>query len=290
MKKLNLLALALFVAALGWVYTFNNDITRTIQNRISAFFAAFKKTGASAQDAITGASEAKMTSEQLRALNNKLAIENAELKIYRSQVESLQGEVKRLSELLKFDERSPLALIPAKIIVRKVSAWHHGATIDRGSRHGIQAGSPIVVPVRPRPDAPEQPALVGRILRIGENESEILFITDELCKVSGRVEGSVFKGILEGVRVSTSRRPELRLRYLSREATVEKERLVYSSDTTNRFPPDILLGTVVDFRPGDASSEAIVEPAANLDDLPYVFVLEQKVEAKSAPPPPADPP
>ena len=290
MKKLNLLALVVFVGALVWVYSFNNDTTRTIQNRISAFFAAFKKTGANVQDALTGASEEKLTPEQLRALNDKLAIENAELKIYRSQVENLQGEVKRLSALLKFDERSPLALIPAKIIVRKTMAWYHGATIDRGWRHGIQENSPVVVPVKPRPDAQEQPALVGRILRVGENESEILFITDEQCKVSGRVEGSVFKGMLEGTRVSTSRRPELRLRYLLREATVDKERLVYTSDTTNRFPPDILLGTVVDFRQGDASSEAVVEPAANLDDLPYVFVLEQKVEAKPAPPPPADPP
>jgi rod shape-determining protein MreC len=267
MKKLNLLALVVFVGALVWVYTFNNATTRTIQNRISAFFGAFKKTGANVQDALTGVSEEKMTPEQLRALNSKLAIENAELKIYRSQVEGLQGEVKRLTALLKFDERSPLALIPAKIIVRKTMAWYHGATIDRGSRHGIQEGSPVVVPVKPRPDALEQPALVGRIQRVGENESEIFFITDEQCKVSGRVEGSVFKGMLE-----------------------DTERLVYSSDTTNRFPPDILLGTVVDFRQGDASSEAIVEPAANLDDLPYVFVLEQKVEAKPAPPPPADPP
>ena len=85
MKKLNLLALAVFVGALVWVYSFNNDTTRTIQNRLSAFFAAFKKTGANVQDALTGASEEKLTPEQLRALNDKLAIENAELLLQDAQ-------------------------------------------------------------------------------------------------------------------------------------------------------------------------------------------------------------
>jgi len=181
--------------------------------------------------------------------------------------------------------RSELALIPAKIIVRKTSAWYRGATIDKGWHQGVQDGSPVILPAGSQGRA----GLVGRVARTAENESEILFITDELCKVAGQVEGTSERGILEGVRVSTSRRPGLRLRFLARDAKIEKNQRVHSWDNTNRFPPNLMLGTVVDFRPGDASSEAIVEPAVNLDDLPYVFVMEQKVEDKPAPPPAAPP-
>ena len=283
MRRFNLIALAAFIAALVWVFMFDTAATRNIQNRVSAIFAPFKKTGAGVQDAITGASDEKRTPEQLREENARLAIENAELKIYRGQVEQMQDEVKRLNDLLKFEQRTDLALIPARIIVRKTSAWYRGATIDKGRRQGVQDGSPIILPTGPEGRA----SLVGRVARAAENESEILFITDELCKVAGQVEGTTERGILEGVRVSTSRRPELRLRYLSKEARIEKNRRVYSWDNTNRFPPGLMLGTVVDFRPGDASSEAIIEPAVNLDDLPYVFVMEQKVEDQ---PPPASPP
>ena len=283
MRRFNLIALAAFIAALVWVFLFDTAATRNIQNRVSAIFAPFKKTGAGVQDAITGASDEKRTPEQLREENARLAIENAELKIYRGQVEQMQDEVKRLNDLLKFEQRTDLALIPARIIVRKTSAWYRGATIDKGRRQGVQDGSPIILPTGPEGRA----SLVGRVARAAENESEILFITDELCKVAGQVEGTTERGILEGVRVSTSRRPELRLRYLSKEARIEKNRRVYSWDNTNRFPPGLMLGTVVDFRPGDASSEAIIEPAVNLDDLPYVFVMEQKVEDQ---PPPASPP
>ena len=286
MRRFNLIALAAFIGALVWVFTFDSDATRNIQNRVSGIFAPFKKTGARVQDAVTGANQEARTPEELRELNEKLATENAELKIYRDQVPRLEAELKRLNVLMKFDQQTELALILTKIIVRKTNAWHRGATIDKGWRQGVQDGSPIILPTGPQGQA----SLVGRVARAAENESEILFITDELCKVAGQVEGTNERGILEGVRVSTSRRPELRLRYLAKDARVEKNRLVYSWDNTNRFPPGLLLGTVVDFRPGDASSEAIVEPAVNLDDLPYVFVMEQKVEDKPAPPPPAAPP
>lgn len=284
MRRFNLIALAAFLAALVWVFMFDTEATRNIQNRISAIFAPFKKTGAGVQDAITGASDEKRTPEELRAENARLTAENGRLKMESARLKQLEDEIQRLQGLLKFDQQTELALIPAKIIVRKTSAWYRGATIDKGWRQGVQDGSPIILPT----GLDGRASLVGRIARAAENESEILFITDELCKVAGQVEGSIERGILEGVRVSTSRRPELRLRYLAKDARVEKNRRVYSWDNTNRFPPGLMLGTVVDFRPGDASSEAIVEPAVNLDDLPYVFVMEQKVEDK--PPPPASPP
>lgn len=285
MTKFNLVALAAFIGALIWVFTFDNAATRKIQTRIGGFFAPFKRAGAGVQDAVTGTNQEKRTPEQLAALNEKLSVENAELKIYRDQALRLAGEVKRLNDLLKFEQRTEFSLIPAKIILRKTIAWYRGATIDKGTRDGVQYGSPVILPTGPEGRA----SLVGRIVRAGTNESEILFITDEQCKVSGRVEGTNEHGILEGVRVSTARRPELRLRYLAKDASLQKNRRVYSSDTSNQFPPELLLGTVVDFRPGDASSEAIVEPAVNLEDLPCVFVMEQKVEEKPASPPAAAP-
>ena len=79
MRRFNLIALAAFIAALVWVFTFDNATARSIQNRVGAIFAPFKRTGAGVQNAVTGASDEKRTPEQLSALNEKLAIENAEL-------------------------------------------------------------------------------------------------------------------------------------------------------------------------------------------------------------------
>ncbi|MDB6069134.1 MAG: mreC, partial [Verrucomicrobiales bacterium] len=108
----------------------------------------------------------------------------------------------------------------------------------------------------------------------------------ELCKVTAQIEGTSEWGILEGVRVSTNRRPDLRLRFLPRE--MDKTligRKVYSLPDYISFPPNILLGTISEFRAGDYSTEAVIKPAVqNLDRLKYVFVLGLGADEKPAPP------
>jgi rod shape-determining protein MreC len=280
MNRLNLIALAVFTGLLVWVFTFDSPKTRLIQTRVNAAFASFKRSGAEVQGALSGNADVQKSPAQLLSENERLTIENAELRVYKSRVDQLQSEVSRLDYLLGFVKRQDTALIPAKILARKTAAWYRQATIDKGRNQGVLDGSPIVIPT----GTDGRPALVGRVARADANEAEILFITDELCKVAARIEGSGERGLLEGMRVSAARRPELRLRYLPRNAAIKQGQKVLSHDSTNRFPPDILLGTVIDFRDGDASSEAIVEPAVNLDDLPYVLVMQLVPEETHAPP------
>ena len=280
MNRLNLIALAVFTGLLVWVFTFDSPKTRLIQTRVNTAFASFKRSGAEVQGALSGNADVQKSPAQLLSENERLTIENAELRVYKSRVDQLQSEVSRLDYLLGFVKRQDTALIPARILARKTAAWYRQATIDKGRNQGVLDGSPIVIPT----GTDGRPALVGRVARADANEAEILFITDELCKVAARIEGSGDRGLLEGMRVSAARRPELRLRYLPRNAAIKQGQKVLSHDSTNRFPPDILLGTVIDFRDGDASSEAIVEPAVNLDDLPYILVMQLVPEETHAPP------
>ena len=264
MNRLNLIALAVFTGLLVWVFTFDSPKTRLIQTRVNAAFASFKRSGAEVQGALSGNADVQKSPAQLLSENERLTIENAELRVYKSRVDQLQSEVSRLDYLLGFVKRQDTALL----------------LVGHVTKEGVLDGSPIVIPT----GTDGRPALVGRVARADANEAEILFITDELCKVAARIEGSGERGLLEGMRVSAARRPELRLRYLPRNAAIKQGQKVLSHDSTNRFPPDILLGTVIDFRDGDASSEAIVEPAVNLDDLPYVLVMQLVPEETHAPP------
>ncbi|MFN5960090.1 MAG: rod shape-determining protein MreC [Verrucomicrobiota bacterium] len=284
MNRLNLIALAIFTGLLVWVFLFDSPTTRLIQTRANAVFSSFKRSGAEVQGALTGSHDPRLTPEQLQARADQLTIENAELRVHRSRIAQLETEVQELERLLGFIRRQDTSLIPARLIARKTSAWYRRATIDKGRNQGVLDGSPVVVPT----GAEGRPSLVGRVGRADADEAEIVFITDEECKVAARIEGTTERGILEGTRVSTSRRPELRLRWLPRNASVQQGRKVLSWDNTNRFPPDILLGTVIDFRDGDASSEAVVEPAVNLDELPFVLVMQLVPEDDH--PPPTDAP
>jgi rod shape-determining protein MreC len=277
MRRFNLFALLVFVGALGWVFTFDTPATREIQGKIMALFSPFTRGGAEVQQRVAASNQPAADSAALKAENDRLALENDRLRLVEQQLAEARAQLAQLNALFKFNQHSNYVLTASRIIVRKNSAWFRQATIDKGSRQGISAGSPVVVP----------DGLVGRVVKVGLDESEILLVTDELCKVAAQVEGTREWGILEGVRVSTSRRPDLRLRYLPRD--IDKSligRKVYSLPDYISFPPNILLGTIAEFRAGDYSTEAVIKPAVqNLDRLNYVFVMGLGAEEKPAPPP-----
>jgi rod shape-determining protein MreC len=277
MRRLNLLALLVFVVTLGWVFTFDTPATRGIQSRIMALFSPFTRAGAKVQEKISASSEPPVEASVLKAENDRLTIENERLRLVDQQLIETRAQLEQLNALFKFNQQSTYALTAARIIVRKNSAWFRQATIDKGSRDGVSSGSPVIVP----------DGLVGRVVKVGPDVAEILFITDELCKVAAQIEGTSERGILEGVRVSTSRRPDLRLRFLPRE--IDKSligRKIYSLPDYISFPPNILLGTISEFRAGDYSTEAVIKPAVqNLDRLEYVFVMGLGAGEKPSPPP-----
>ena len=277
MRRFNLFALLVFVGALAWVFTFDTPTTRGIQGKIMALFSPFTQGGAEVQQRVAASSEPAPDAAALKADNEKLALENARLKLVDQQLTEVRGQLAQMNALFKFNQQSNYALTAARIMVRKNSAWFRQATIDRGSKQGVSAGSPVIVPE----------GLVGRVVKVGPDESEILFVTDELCKVAAQIEGTAERGILEGVRVSTHRRPDLRLRFLPRDIDQSLVgRKVYSLPDYISFPPNILLGTISEFRPGDYSTEAVIKPAVqNLDRLQFVFVMGLGAEDKPAPTP-----
>ncbi len=278
MRRFNLFALLIFLGALVWVFTFDTPTTRGIQGRVMAFFSPFTRAGAAVQERVADSHEVTPEAAVLKIENERLTLENERLKIVDQQLAEARAQLGQLQALFKFNQQSNYQLTAARVMVRKNSAWFRQATIDKGALQGLSAGSPVIVPE----------GLVGRVVKVGPEESEILLVTDELCKVAAQIEGTAERGVLEGVRVSTSRRPDLRLRFLPRD--IDKNlvgRKVYSLPDYISFPPNILLGTIAEFRAGDYSTEAVIKPAVqNLDRLKYVFVMGLGADDKSALPVP----
>jgi cell shape-determining protein MreC len=93
------------------------------------------------------------------------------------------------------------------------------------------------------------------------------------------------KGILMGSRGSVQATPDLRLRFLRAEPTLEPGTQIVSDGVSEQgvFPYGILLGEVKEFYKKDLGGEALVRPAVEIDTLKYVFVLRRE---EAAPPPP----
>ena len=82
------------------------------------------------------------------------------------------------------------------------------------------------------------------------------------------------QGIVMGQRGGLETAPDLLMRFLSKGASVEPGRKVFSSGTGKVFPPGILLGTVKSFRELEIYGEATLIPEVDFGELVDVFVVE----------------
>ena len=157
----------------------------------------------------------------------------------------------------------------AKVIGRSSSTSSNSLVIDKGSLDGIVADRPVIA----------LGGVVGKTTAPEAHTTKVILLTDELCRLSAKVEGTLEQGILAGERAAQAGQPQLRLRFLSRDAKINIGSRVYSSGEGGIFPVDQLLGRVKEFISGDVSGEAIVEPAVDFSTLDEVFVMEVETGA-----------
>ena len=154
---------------------------------------------------------------------------------------------------------------PARVTRRNPgAAWWQTVDIDQGSDNGLKTNAPVVA----------DGGLVGRIDRLGEEQSTIILLTDEACQVSVQVEGTPEVGIISGQRGQYDTGvPKLLLRFLSRDARLKPGARVFTTGRGGVFPANLLVGTVESLQAGALNTEALVRPAVDFTDLSTVFVL-----------------
>lgn len=295
MRRLNVIALLLFIGVLIWVFTLPKERIQSFQHTIGSWFSPFTKTGAKVQDAIAGATEEAKSPAQLKTENEQLQVIANQFHIQQQALEHLEQENADLRGALEFRKRYGLKLIPAEIINRTQSAWYREALIDKGLQHKVTEQTPVLAAVQVTDGGAVryEGALVGKIGGVTATTATVVFLTDENCRVAATIKGlSNVRGILMGGRSSVRDSPDLRLRFLKSEPVLEPGRQVLSDGVGEVFPFGILLGEVTRFEPGDGTAEAYVRPAVDFNVLRHVFVLQHEDEAPSpvlAPPLPKQP-
>ncbi len=273
MKKLNLLALLLFVAAVVAIFTLNTPTTRKIQERTMSVLSPFIHTSASVEDAMNGAVSSPADPRELKNENERLQIEVERLRIISQKYTQEVAENNKLRGLIEFKQAEPFKMTAARVVKRTSSTWWNTLIIDKGSLDGIGIDSPVIAPVA------NGVGLVGKTGKLAPHMAEVILLTDEMCRVSAKIEGSLEQGIICGERAGIDVRPDLHLQFLSRNAIINVGSAVFSSGEGGVFPANLLLGKVKRFVNKDISGEAIVEPAVDFSTLEYVFVVEMQAAA-----------
>jgi rod shape-determining protein MreC len=268
MKKLNILAILLFAVSVVAVFMMSTPTTRKVQEKVLAVFSPFIHASANVGDVVSGGvSGPPLNPLELAERNEHLRVEVQRLRIISEKYNQLVDENNQLRKVVGYRAASPFKLTAARVVKRSSATWWNTLLIDKGSLDGIGTDSPVIT----------DQGLVGKTGKLAPHMTEVILLTDEMCRVSSRVEGTlVEQGVLSGERAGLDTIPNLHLRFLNRDAPISVGANVYSSGQGGVFPANLLLGRVIRFQNRDISGEALVKPAVDFATLDHVFVIEMQ--------------
>jgi len=171
---------------------------------------------------------------------------------------------RRLSSVLELAERIPGNPIVAEVVGLDASAWFRTITVNRGTAHGVALNAPVIA----------AGGLVGRVISIGSDVAQIQLLTDRDCSVGALLARTRARGVVAGSGEQASP-TGLTLNYVSNLEDVVEGDLIVTSGMDGIYPKGIAIGRVASVRNGPRLFKLVtVEPAANLDRLEEVFILE----------------
>lgn len=189
----------------------------------------------------------------LRARATELMLENSALR------EALL-ENHRLRRLLAFKERSPYAVVSARVIAKLENAVNRIVEIDAGVGEGVRQNMAVVTPA----------GLAGRILEAREETSTIQLLNNHNFKASARVQRSREFGIVE-----YQEQQGLLLTSVAKNSDIKPGDVVVTSEMSSIFPEGIRIGIVKEIKSDNASLflDVFLEPDVDLSQLEEVFVV-----------------
>ena len=169
----------------------------------------------------------------------------------------------RLREILSLNESSVNQNISAAVISRKTGSWWRQIILNKGSKDGVEIGSPVIGPG----------GLLGRINNTSLFTSSVTLLTSPESKLGVWVDRIQINGLLVGLG---NDHPSLIL--YSKDADIKVGDFISSSPASTLLPPNIPIGIVqsVD-EPFQAKKTAKISLLAKPQVIDWVQILKVKI-------------
>jgi rod shape-determining protein MreC len=212
--------------------------------------------------------QAEMTLDDLKNKLSELEQDRQRLATENVRLLTLEDENKHLRDYLSFAQAKKLLPIMAEVVSRGLASdsWQNRQTItlNQGSDQGVKVGLPIVS---------SEGVLIGKITATKSNLSEACLLYSADCRLAVGIAGQgktigIAKGDL-GINVIIELIPQ--------DQTIKENDIIVTTGLDIGMPPGILIGTInqVIKQSNELWQSAILEPAANFDDLRFVAILKQ---------------
>ncbi len=188
----------------------------------------------------------------------------------RREIEFLRGQTadlremaaanQRLTELLRFQARTPSQTVAARVIGRDATNWYHGVVLDKGEQDGV----------RPEMGVVTLAGAVGRVVKTRASSSVVLLIIDPNNAVTSLIQRTRDEGIVEGTFGGKAR-----MKYIPLLSTMRVGDPVVTSGLTGGFPKGVPVGTITSIQKdeGGLFQSAEVRPEVDFTKLEEVLVV-----------------
>ena len=173
----------------------------------------------------------------------------------------IQQDFERLAALLNYTQTNEATrYLAAEIIANEASGLINGMILNKGSRDGITVGMPVVTEL----------GLVGRIVAVRANFSQVLLITDANSSVSARLQSTRAQGSVSGSAAN-----QLRMTFIPLNTSIQINDVILTSGLGGNFPGDLIIGRVESVRQFEFElfQEAVVSSLIDFDALEFVLVV-----------------
>ncbi len=177
------------------------------------------------------------------------------------QSRQLLAENVYLRKLLDASQRVQLKTVMSEILYDARDPFSRRVIIDRGDRHGIQPGQPVI----------DDLGVVGQVTRVFPFTAEITLLTDKEHAIPVQVLRSGVRSVAYG-RGQTG---ELELRFMASNADIQAGDVLTTSGIDGVYPPGLAVATVmsVDTKTSDAFARILCKPTAGVSSHRQLLVL-----------------
>ena len=165
------------------------------------------------------------------------------------------------------EKRKDFVFEEATITQRSASSWEKTATLNKGSKQGVEVSDCVV---------DQYGNLVGVITEVDYNSCVMSSILDPDVELGVRVARTDDDAILEG-DFALMLEGKLKLSYLPENTQLLSGDQITTSGLGLVYPSGLLVGSIesIHTEANGLDRYAVVTPAADLDGLRYVFIIKE---------------
>ena len=257
-----IIAVVLLLSAALSIFSEGTSVVHKVAN---AIVSPFESVFTSVKNKVSTFWQAQADYEELLAENEALRDEIRELEKLIGDAELYRAENEELRALLDI-RRSyvELSLDTATIIAWNDTSWASTFTINKGTRDGVTVNSCVIT----------KDGLVGIVERAESSYAEVRTLIDTKSSIGVRLVRTNLFAVANG-DFSLMKNGRLRLEMLPIDSDVKIGDRVVTSGTSDWFPADLEIGTVVavDTEDSGMTMYAEIQPNVAVDDLTQVFVV-----------------